>query len=212
MKIALFGASGHIGSAIADELLSRGHEVTAVTRSGSGDARPGLTVKSGDITDPETVIALVEGHDAVASAVGPKVGVENDEEILLGAARSLVEALPKTDVRRVVVLGGAGSLKTPSGERVVDNPHFPAMWKANALAQIAVLDLFRTVDDLDWTFISPAAHIEPGERTGEYRVGGDDLLVDENGDSNISIPDYAVAFVDELEKGNAIKRRIGVAY
>lgn len=212
MKIILFGASGHIGSAIADELLSRGHEVTAVTRTGAGDDKPGLTVKPGDATDPAAVADLVAGHDAVASAVGPKIGVDDDEQILLGTAKSMVEALPKAGVRRLVVLGGAGSLEVAPGLKVIDKPDFPAMWKANAQAQTKVLELLRTVDELDWTFISPAALIEPGERTGVFRVGGDTLLVGPDGKSRISIPDYAVAFADELEQGTAIRRRISVAY
>lgn len=213
MRVLVFGATGNIGRCIVAELLSRSHEVTGVSRKAAGSAAtPGLTMKTGDVTDPGTVIDLVPGHQAVASAVGPTLGVDNDEEILLGATRSLIAGLRKTDVRRLVVLGGAGSLETAPGQRVVDNPHFPEMWKANALAQGAALELYREVDDLDWTFVSPAAMIEPGERTGKYRVGGDQLMVDAEGHSRISIEDYAAAFVDELESGSAIRRRISVAY
>lgn len=213
MRVLVFGATGNIGRRIVAELLSRGHEVTGVSRKGAGGApTPGLTMEAGDVTDPGTVIDLVASHQAVASAVGPTLGVDNDEEILLGATRSLITALRKTDVRRLVVLGGAGSLETAPGQRVIDNPHFPEMWKANALAQSAALELYSQVDDLDWTFISPAAMIEPGERTGKYRVGGDQLMVDADGHSRISIEDYAAAFVDELENGSAIRRRISVAY
>jgi putative NADH-flavin reductase len=214
MKVLLFGASGHIGSGIARELLSRGHVVTGVTRKGTEDTDipAGLTRVTGDATSALTVAELAEGHDAVASAVGPRAGVDNDEEILVGATHALIEGLRKTDVRRLVVLGGGGSLEVSPGVRLVDTPNFPAMWKANALAQIASLDLYREVHDLDWTYISPAALIEPGERTGAYRVGGDRFMVDGEGHSRISIEDYAVAFVDELEKGEAVRRRINVAY
>lgn len=215
MKVVVFGASGNIGSVITDELLSRGHEVTGVTRTGvlEGADRPGLTVRAGDVTDPDAVAELVKGHDAVASAVGPKVGVENDAVILVGAARTLITILRKSEVTRIVVLGGAGSLDVDHGVRLIDTPGFPAMWKNNALAQGEVLALYRDVDDLDWTFISPPALIEPGRRTEVYRVGDDDrLLVDAEGRSRISIADYAVAFVDELEHGDAVRRRITVAY
>lgn len=214
MKIVLFGAGGKIGRVIAGELLLRGHQVTGVTRGGDVEGADGfaMTVKAADVTNPDTVVDLIEGHDAVASAVGPQLGVDDDDAILLGAARSLITALRKTDVRRLVVLGGAGGLEVAPGVRVVDNPNFPAMWKANALAQIKALELYREVDDLDWTVVSPAAVIEPGERTGTYRRGGDQLLVDGEGKSRISIPDYAIAFVDELERGNAIRQRITVAY
>ena len=115
-------------------------------------------------------------------------------------------------MRRLVILGGAGGLEISPGVRVVDAPDFPAMWKANALAQIKALALYREVEDLDWTVVSPAAIIEPGERTGNFQIGGDQLLVDAEGRSRISIADYAIAFVNELERGEAIRRRITVAY
>jgi putative NADH-flavin reductase len=214
MKVLLFGASGHIGSGIANELVSRGHVVTGVTRAGkpAGDAPEGVTFRTGDVTSAHTVAELADGYDAVASAVGPKAGVDNDEEILVGATRALIEGLRKTGVRRLVVVGGGGSLEVAPGVRLIDTPNFPEMWRANALAQIEALALYREVDDLDWTFISPAALIEPGERTGTFRVGGDQLLLDSEGKSRISIEDYAVAFVDELEKGDSVGQRITVGY
>ncbi|MEU3609697.1 NAD(P)H-binding protein [Streptomyces sp. NPDC035033] len=216
MNILLFGASGNIGSAIADELLSRGHTVTGVTRTGriEGAAdREGLTVVAGDATDAATVADLsARGFDAVASAVGPRVGKEDDRKIIVGTAKALIEGLNRSGVRRLVVLGGAGSLETSPGVRVIDSPHFPEMWKNNALAQIEALGLYRQADHLDWTFISPAKLIEAGERTGTYRKGGEQLVVDAEGNSRITYPDYAVAFVDELEQGNAVKSRINVAH
>ncbi|MFJ3928314.1 NAD(P)-dependent oxidoreductase [Streptomyces sp. NPDC090022] len=216
MKILLFGASGNIGSAIADELLSRGHQVTGVTRSGriEGSAdREGFTVVAGDATDADTVAELSgQGYDLIASAVGPRVGAEDDRKIIVGAAKALIEGLGRSGARRLVVLGGAGSLETAPGVRVIDSPHFPEMWRNNALAQIEALGLYRATENLDWTFISPAKLIEPGERTGTYRKGGEQLVVDAEGNSRISYADYAVAFADELEQGNAIKSRINVAY
>ncbi|MFD9304226.1 NAD(P)-dependent oxidoreductase [Streptomyces sp. NPDC060048] len=215
MNILLFGASGHIGSAIAGELLSRGHSVTGVTRTGeiAGNSHDGLNVVAGDATSADTVAELsARGYDAVASAVGPKLGVDDDHKIIVGAANALIEGLTRSGVRRVVVLGGAGSLEVAPGVKVIDNPNFPAVWKQNALAQSEALGLYRKADALDWTFISPAAQIEPGERTGSYRVGGDQLVVDAEGQSRISIADYAVAFADVLERGDAIQSRITVAY
>lgn len=215
MNILLFGASGHIGSAIAGELLSRGHSVTGVTRTGeiAGNTHEGLKVIAGDATSADTVAELSSaGYDAVGSAVGPKLGVDDDHKIIVGAANALIEGLTRSGVRRVVVLGGAGSLEVAPGVKVIDNPNFPAVWKQNALAQSEALGLYRQADSLDWTFISPAAQIEPGERTGTYRVGGEQLLVDAEGKSRISIADYAVAFADVLERGEAIQSRITVAY
>ncbi|PBC78714.1 hypothetical protein BX265_3493 [Streptomyces sp. TLI_235] len=212
MKVLLFGATGNIGAAIAAELVSRGHEVTGVTRSGGGGAGSAVPLVAGDVADGEQVAELAQGHDAVASAVGPRIGADDDRTILLGATEGLVAGLRKAGVRRLVVLGGAGSLRTAAGTRIVDDPHFPELWKANALAQIEALGRYREVDDLDWTYISPAKLIEPGERTGTYRLSGDDLLVDAEGRSRISIPDYAVAFVDQLEGGQALRTRVSVAY
>src|SRR5207245_334755 len=123
-----------------------------------------------------------------------------------------VEGLRKAAVRRLVTIGGAGSLEVAPGKRVLDDPHFPAMWRANAEAQSEALSIYRDVEDLDWTYVSPAAHIGEGPRTGAFRVGGDQLLTDEQGHSDISYADYAVAFVDEVEQGTAIRSRISVAY
>ena len=214
MRIALFGAGGKIGRVIADELLLRSHQVTGVTRGGNvaDSAELAMTVKAADVTNPDVVADLIKDHDAVASAVGPRLGVDDDEAILVGTARSLITAMRKAKLRRLIVLGGAGGLEVFPGARVVDQPDFPPMWKKNALAQINALELYRKVDDLDWTVVSPAAAIEPGERTGMYRLGDDQLLVGADGKSRISIADYAIAFVDELERGNAIRRRITVAY
>lgn len=212
MKVVLFGASGTIGSAVCDELLRRGHEVTAVTRSGKGSPEPSLTVETGDATDAASVTKLVTGHDAVLSAVGPRIGVEDEAEIIVGAARGLIAGLPPAGVRRLIVLGGAGSLEVAPGVLVADDPHFPPAWKANALAQAQALELYRASEGLDWTLVSPAALIEPGERTGVFRTGGDQLLTDADGTSRITIADYAIAFVDQLDKPTALRQRITVAY
>ncbi|KPM52159.1 hypothetical protein CcI49_35270 [Frankia sp. CcI49] len=214
MKVLLFGASGQIGSAIAGELLARGHQVTGVTRGGhiDGITHPDLVARAGDVRDAGTVAALAPGHDAVASAVGPRHGRDDDRDILIGATGGLIDGLRKTDVRRLVVLGGAGSLRVAPGTILLDTPHFPEMWRANATAQKDALALYRAAEDLDWTFVSPPAEIQPGERTGTFRVGGDDLLKDEEGRSRISIADYAAAFVDEIEQPTALRRRISVAY
>jgi uncharacterized protein len=214
VKIVVFGASGAIGRAITAELLIRGHTVTAATRSGA--PVEGLVVRAvtGDASAPDSVARLAAGQDAVVSAVGPRRGTGEDPgECLLGAARGLAEGLRRADVRRLVVVGGSGSLEVTPGQRLVDRPDFPSAWKAMALAHARALDeVYRGIDDLDWTYISPARTIEPGERTGEFRVGGDELLVDDAGESRISVADFAIAFVDELEDGQAFRRRITVAY
>jgi putative NADH-flavin reductase len=214
MKVVVFGASGAIGRAITAELLARGHTVIAASRSGS--PVEGLVVQAvtGDAADAASVARLAAGQDAVASATGPRRGASEDPEAsLLGAARGLAEGLRRAGVRRLVVVGGAGSLEVKPGQRLVDTPGFPPGAKPTALAHARALDeVYRDIEDLDWTYVSPAAVIGPGDRTGEFRVGSDGLLTDESGESRISIPDFAIAFADEIEHGDAFRRRITVAY
>ena len=214
MKVVVFGASGAIGKAITAELLARGHTVTAATRSGAPIGGLVVPAVTGDASDPGSVARLAAGQDAVASAIGPRRGNGEDPEgSLLGAARGLARGLRRAGVRRLVVVGGAGSLEVAPGQRLVDRPDFPAAARPTALAHARALEeVYRGIDDLDWTCVSPAGMIGPGKRTGEFRVGGDELLVDEAGQSRISIPDFAIAVADELEHGKAFGRRITVAY
>jgi uncharacterized protein len=213
MKIVVFGASGAIGRAITAELLARGHTVTAATRSGAPIEGLVVQVVTGDASDPRSVARLAAGRDAVVSATGPRRGAEDPEDSLLGTARGLAEGLRRAGVRRLVVVGGAGSLEVASGQRLLDTSEFPPAWKPTALAHARTLEeVYREIDDLDWTYVSPPGVIGPGDRTGEFRVGGDQLLVGDDGQSRISIPDYAIALVDELEDGEAFRRRITVAY
>ncbi|TDD97153.1 NAD(P)-dependent oxidoreductase [Actinomadura rubrisoli] len=207
MRILLIGATGMIGQRVADEARRRGHEVTGVTRRGTGG-----TAKA-EAGDAGAVAALAEGHDAVVLAVAPPRDGSETIPPLLAAGRGVLDGLRRAGVRRLVVVGGAGSLEVAPGVRLVDTPDFPDLYKNEALAQGALLDLVRAeAGDLDWTYISPAAEIQPGERTGAYRVGGDQVLADAAGQSRISAEDYAIALVDELEKNEAVGRRITVAY
>jgi uncharacterized protein len=215
VKIVVFGASGAIGRAITAELLARGHSVMAATRSGAPVEGLVVQVVTGDASDPGSVARLAAGKDAVVSATGPRRGgeAEDPEDSLVGAALGLAEGLRRSGVRRLVVVGGAGSLEVAPGQRLLDTPEFPPAWKPTALAHARTLEeVYREIDDLDWTYVSPAGVIGPGQRTGEFRVGGDQLLVGGDGQSRISIPDYAIAFADELEDGEAFRRRITVAY
>ncbi|WP_433478229.1 NAD(P)-dependent oxidoreductase [Spirillospora sp. CA-142024] len=207
MRILLIGATGMVGRRIAGEAGDRGHEVTGVTRSGNEG-----TVKA-EAGDAAAIAGLAEGHDAVVLTVPPPRDGSETEGPLLATTRGVLDALRRAGVRRLVVVGGAGSLEVARGVRLVDTPEFPDLYKNEALAAAAQLGLIRAeAGDLDWTFISPAAIIEPGERTGTFRLGGDQLLSDAEGNSRISAEDYAVALVDELEKSNAVQRRITVAY
>ena len=211
MKIVVFGASGMIGRRIVREALDRGYEVTAIARDLShlDLTHPHLTAVTGDVTDPTQVAKLVAGQDVVISAIGPGAG--HNPAILVDAARSLIAGVPAGGVKRLIVVNGAGSLEVAPGLQLMDTPDFHAAWKPVALAHREALTLYRAAD-LDWTAISPAAMIQPGKRTGHYRAGTDQLLVDDKGNSHISAEDYAVALLDEVETPRLVRRRITVAY
>jgi putative NADH-flavin reductase len=208
MNVVLFGASGMIGSRILKELLHRGHTVTAVVRNPEKIAAYGAFVVIGDILDPRGVAAAAKGAQAAISAYAPPPG---DEIMLSAATRSLLEGLTVAGVRRLIVVGGAGSLEVAPGVLLVDAPGFPPEYKAIALAHREVLPILQA-SSLDWTYLSPAAFIQPGERTGKFRLGGTQLLADEKSESRISAEDYAVALVDELENPQHLRRQFTVAY
>lgn len=213
MKLVLFGATGHIGGAILDEALARGHDVTAVVRDASRVTQhhPQLHIVVGDVAQPATWAAAAKGADAVIVSLSARRSGQPDQ--VPAAAKTLLESLSAAKVKRLLWVGGAGSLEVAPGLRVIDDPHFPAAWKPEAEAQAKALDIFRASNtDIDWTYISPAALIEDGSRTGQYRVGGDTLLTDANGVSRITVPDYAIALLDRLDKHDALRQRITVAY
>jgi putative NADH-flavin reductase len=211
LRVVLFGAGGMVGSRIAKEALARGHEVVAVQRNPGGldlDGRHLLTV-TGDATDPASVATLARGADAIVSAVSPRNPPGADT--LPRAARALLAGSRKAGVKRLVVVGGAGSLLAAPGTMLVDTPQFPEEYKPEAREHVAALDVYRNEGaGVDWTFVSPAAVIGPGKRTGKYQAGGDQLLLDRDGQSRISAEDYAVALVDELERGKNKGRRMSV--
>ncbi len=213
MRIAIFGATGWIGGTVTREALNRGHTVTAIVRDPARlrFVHERLTVATGDATVPASVAATVAGKDAIVAAVGGRRDARHD--IVPAAVHALLTGLPRADVKRLVWVGGAGSLEVAPGVRLIDTPEFPAESRAEAAAQAKALELFRTsAGDVEWTFLSPPALLEPGERTGRYRTGGDRLLTDGKGASRISVEDYAVALVDELEHPAHVRRRFTVAY
>ena len=208
MKLALFGANGMIGSRILSEALRRGHQVTAVVRDPAKFAmrHKNLTVVKGDVLDADGVASAVKGHDAVLSAVG------SSTEVITGAVRSLSDGLTRAGVKRLVVVGGSGSLEVAPGIQLIDSPQFPKEWLAPARAHSAALATFRKNTTLDWTNVSPPALIAPGERTGKFRLGTDQLVTDAKGESRISAEDYAIAFLDEVERPQHIRQRFTVGY
>lgn len=216
MSIVVFGASGNIGSNIRKEALSRGHRVTAVTRSTDLAPEEGLTSLQADISDPDEVANIVAGHDAVISAYSPGLrrhSADEAAELIRNAHASLFAGVKQAGVRRIIIVGGVGSLEASPGVDVVDSDFYPAEHKAHTLRNREILrSLKRGEHDLDWTYVSPPLSIKAGEKTGRFRLGEDRLLRDEAGESRISEADFAIAILDELDKGQFIGRRFTAAY
>lgn len=213
MKVMLIGATGYVGSAIRDELLARDHQVGAVVRNPARlPAQPGICALTVDLSDADSVAAAASAHDAVISAYSPGLADPHLYERHVATMRVIIDGVSRSGSARLLVVGGAGTLEVAPGVQLVDTPEFPAQWKATALATRESLRLLRNADrGLRWTFLAPAAHLEPGERTGQYRVGHGQWLADEHGHSRISVQDYAVAMVDELETPRHERRLFNVA-
>jgi len=208
MNVVLYGASGMIGSRILKELLHRGHTVTAVVRSPEKVTAVGAYVVMGDVLDPATVAAAAKGANAAVSAYAPP---QSEPSMLTLAVHSLLAGLTRAGVKRLIVVGGAGSLEVAPGLQLVDSSGFPEQWKGIALAHRDVLPVLKD-SSLEWSYFSPAAMIQPGERTGKFRVGGKALVKDEKGESRISAEDYAVALVDELENPSHLRQQFTVGH
>lgn len=213
MKIALIGATGFVGSAVLDELLSRGHAVTALARHPEKfAARDGLAVVRADALDAAQVAAAVRGHDAIVSAYNPGWSEPRIYELFGQGYDAILAGARQAGVKRLLAVGGAGSLEVAPGVQLVDTPEFPAEWKQGALAARDLLTRLRGDTALDWSFLSPPILLAPGERTGRYRVGGDQPLPGQGGQpSGISVADLAVAIADEIEKPQHRRRRFTVA-
>jgi uncharacterized protein len=213
MRITVFGAAGNVGSRVVAEGLSRGHDVTGVVRDPArfGELPAAADARAGDATSVADVTELSAGRTAVISAIHPPRGSEME---LVIATKALLAGLAGSGVRLLVV-GGAATLTVPGagGTTVVDDPNLvPPAERASALASAEQLEVCRAETEVDWTYLSPAALVEPGERTGTYRLGSDELLVDAEGNSRISHDDLAVALLDEAEQPRHHQTRFTVAY
>ncbi|WP_042886454.1 NAD(P)-dependent oxidoreductase [Cupriavidus necator] len=203
MKIAIIGATGRVGTRLIDEALRRGHQVTALSRQASSlPARDGLATRDVNATDTAALAAALSGHDVVISTA--RFAQLN--------APQVTSALRQAGMPRLLVVGGAGSLYVAPGVQLVDTPTFPDAYKAEALAGRDFLNTLRGEQQIDWTFLSPSALFEPGERTGKFRIGQENLLSDAAGKSWISMEDYAIAMLDEIEKPAHSRQRFTVGY
>jgi len=213
MKIALIGATGFVGSAILKEALQRGHDVTAIVRHPEKvKPHPKLRPHKADIQKVDEVTLSVAGHDAVISAFNPGWSNPDIYNQQVKGTRTIIDGVKKAGVKRLLFVGGAGSLEVKPGVQSVDLPEFPAEYKQGALATREALNLLHNEPSLDWSFLSPSADLFPGQRTGEFRLGTDQLLADAQGESRISVEDYAMAMIDEVEKPKYIRRRFTVGY
>ena len=206
MKIIVFGANGRQGSRLVKEALDRGHEVTAAVRSPDRAANvdPRATVVVSDALDPDRVAEVSAGHDAALNAT---------KERHADVARALLEGLARAGVPRLVIVGGASSLEVAPGVRLFDTPEFQEAWKAEAASGIESLAVYRSADTpVEWTYVSPGALLAPGERRGTYRTGDEQLLVADDGSSQISMEDFAIALLDEVEAPKHPNRRFTAAY
>ncbi|OPX56266.1 hypothetical protein SAMN02745127_00635 [Oceanospirillum multiglobuliferum] len=212
MKVAILGATGWIGSHIVNEAKSRGHEVIALVRDPSKLMDSQIETRQFDLLNTNVdLAAALQDVEVLISAIGGRAAGNHD--LVATTAERVLTELPATAVQRLLWVGGAGSLEVAPNVALVNTPDFPAEYKDEALAMGEALAVFRnSKSPLNWTFVSPAAVIFPGEKQGHYRIGGDQLLQDAEGNSQISVSDYAVAMIDELEQAQYPRQRIGVAY
>jgi putative NADH-flavin reductase len=217
MKVALIGASGFVGTALLNELLERGHEVTALTRDIANIKKQHENLKAvqANVIDPTDLAEKAAGHDAVISAFNAGWTNPNLYDDFLNGSKAIQEGVKRSGVKRFIYVGGGGSLYTPDGGQFVDTPEFPAQIKPGATAARDYLNHIKEEKDLDWTFLSPALEMHQGtsgERKGTYRKSLETPVFDENGRSIASVEDTALAIVDELENPQHSRQRFTVAY
>jgi len=214
MKIALIGDTGYVGSAVLNEALHRGHEVTAIARNTDKITikNAKLKVVSANIDDSDNLAKILAGHDAVVSAYNAGLTNPNLYNDFIKGSETIQNATKSAGVKRFLIVGGAGSLEIAPGLQLVDSPDFPKEWKTGATAARDYLNIIKKEKDLDWTFLSPAIELHPGKRTGVFRLGTDQPVFDDKNQGKISVEDLAVAIIDELEENRFIKRRFTVGY
>ena len=211
MKIAIIGATGFVGSAILNELASRNQDITAIARTPKDTSN--ATWKSADIFNVDALAEILKGHDAVINAYNPGWTNPNIYNETLSVYRAILAGAKKAGVKRLLCVGGAGTLFCAPGLRLVDAGVLPAeiMPGVKSLGEF-YLNILCNEKEIDWVFFSPAGNLAPGERTGKFRLGKDDLIVNDKGESRISVEDYAVAMIDEAENKSHHKERFTIGY
>lgn len=215
MKISVIGGTGFIGSKIVEEAARRGHDVIAISRSVDQDDLPdGATAVPTDVFETDALADVIKDTEAVIhSFTTPKsLGVDERVQLQKKGTASIIEAVKKAGIKRLLAVGGAGTLEIAPGVRFMDSYIFPKIWEGGAQSTAPIKEMLSEETDFEWTSLSPPHHIVPGERTGRYRVGLDKMVCDETGQSKISVDDYAVAMIDELESSQHSGRRFTAAY
>ena len=207
MKVVVYGATGNAGSRIVSELKSRGHSIIAIARDTS-KVPAGIESRQDDLSNVDKIAEVIKGADAVVSAYAPP---QDDTDQLLGVTEREIAAVRKVGKTRLIVVGGAGSLEVAPGVSLLASGHLPEAWIPIATSHAKALKLLEA-SDIDWTYFSPAAFFEPGQRTGKFRLGGRNLVANDKGESRISLEDYAIALVDELEKPAHERAQFTIGY
>jgi len=210
VKVALYGATGKSGSRILKELVSRGHQVTAIVRDPAKIPQPGpgVFVKRDDLSEAKKIAAAINGAEAVISAYAPP---QDDPDAIVGVTQRLIDALGGGTSARLIVVGGAGGLFVAPGVTLVDSGYVPEPYLPISRSHVKAFNVLRA-STIEWTYLAPAAYFTPGERTGKFRLGKDELIANAQQESRISMEDYAIALVDELEKPRHRRQRFSVGY
>ncbi|MGN7709230.1 NAD(P)-dependent oxidoreductase [Chryseobacterium sp. JV274] len=215
-KVAVIGATGFVGAHVVAELADRGYAVEALVRDASKvKSQANVTAKSVDVNNVDDLAEALKGSDAVISTFNAGWTNPNLYNDFLNGSENIQKAVEQSGVKRLIVVGGAGSLYTSDNIQIVDTPDFPDAYKPGATAARDYLNKIKENNTLDWTFFSPAVEMNPanvGERTGKYRTSLETPVFDENGRSRLSVEDVAVVLVDELEQNNHIRERFTAAY
>jgi putative NADH-flavin reductase len=209
MNVVVYGATGNSGSEIVKELVRRGHKVTGVARKvESLEGQPGVTAKRDDLSNVDAIAAVIKGADVVVSAYQPPA---DNTDALIDVTEREIEAVKKAGVPRLIVVGGAGQLEVAPGVTLIKSGYLPAEYMPIAISHEKAAQVLKD-SDINWTYIAPAAYFVPGDRTGKYRTGTNNLVADEKNDSRISFADYAIALVDEIETPKHERQLFSVGY
>jgi hypothetical protein len=209
MNVIVYGATGNSGSEIVKELVRRGHKVTGVARHVEKlKDLPGVTAKTDDLSNVDAVAAIIKGADVVVTAYQPPA---DNTDKLIDVTRLQIEAVKKVGSPRLLVVGGAGQLEVAPGVTLIKSGYLPAEYIPIATSHEKAAEVLKG-SDINWTYIAPAGYFVPGERTGKYRTGTNNLVSDEKGESKISFADYAIAMVDEIEKPKHERALFSVGY